>query len=1339
MSYSLNGEGGSSVLLGLAQNVFDAGGGDRAAAELLRDNYGIANPAWLADYTAKPELSIKLLYTEAGDKFLVYQNFDGGAWRDNSSATGVVGATGAAGATGNSYFFASLAARDTFFGTSPNETLLKTDLPITTNVGNKTAATFVWTGVDSPVTYDPDSWRTASIEASSGTLFLGESGAAINSGNEVLGFISPSGHKHYFHGIEYDDSGSETPLYWVLGVASSVVVADVFDTQLSDPQDFTLPTSIDSMTSAFSIKPATIGDLRVQAWLGTDDTGPVIYDEDYLIEVGDLGTIKELVLVNDFLATAGLNVHIRFSGTELFGGLQTSGVLTGQTVPFVEAKIQVGTPTNYASEPFVDTRTFYGMNGEWDGNRTAKANNSGTLTLQAYDATASDFLDSSFLFIDENEIVLQKQIGDGAGSVVTASSIVIDDTKMQIQDGTNLKGLVYQVDYSANFTDRSLVDLGTVETLIAPTVALAKNIQTTGLTSGCLITPTSPTTLDITAGTGYVADFTDPTNPIITLAPFNGVTGYVPVGPADGTYQLAFNQNDPDTVIELLFPVSNQQRRDNIIFGGIGLTSLQITAFEPAPVNLGYDGLQTSKDFISDVIGPATVSGNTITGSLTETSPPNKKGLANSGGKIFVLGANFRNNPEVPDEVAIPTEPDMSFVKSFLTASHADVIFVAPSFELDATQFDNGTGSLSAVAANDHTVQVVYISASGLYGVAYGQEVFNTQAGAEQSLLDGTLTYIEPPILAAFVRRTFIIVRGNLTDVSDTSQFKEFQEGKFRGGGLSLSGGIAGINTPGGASNDIQFNSAGTFGGDSDFTWDNASKILQAIGTQVITDGGTNVYPAPSNHGRNLLIKSDGETGLTIYANNTNVSCVCFGDQDDSDVASFRYDHGNNRLYVRQGGNDLWFFRNDGAFVKNAGNGIIWSTVDGSNFIRLGAIGDTREWEMRSGNPAIAGSGGFEHFVRNGSLALENILSVKHAGINATRNISTTGTLAGTRLNDLRIAADSQGIDANFNVGGGLPLSITSGLKNIGMGHLANLNLTSGSSNIAIGHEPLVNNFTGNNNVAIGDDTLHDFKNSDSIALGSGAMSKRVNGSFNIAIGTNSQSDGSSIPSGVKNISLGSNSMATITTGLSNIGIGDSTLGSITTGNNNTIVGNSSATSLSTAIQNTIVGNEAGNNLTTGNQHIAIGDEAEAGTSGGQNTVVGVRAGATLGNSFNNLILGFQADVVNATSLNNIIIGQNAMGSTGVPNDYLNIGGVIQGDLANNNLRISGDPNAVFNTSAGLELADPFKVLLHARPSTVEENGLTKLNGMMWYNATTEEMRGFINGAVHVFTTTLAA
>ena len=330
--------GGGGFTLGPAQNVFT--GADRTAAEAARDLYDTNNPGWIADYDADTSLNIRLEFADGGDQVVLFQVTDGAStWLDNSSATGVQGDTGAAGATGNSYFFASIAARDTFFGTPPNEGLLETDLPVIVNIGNDTESTFVWGGATAPVSYDATLWRLSSKEVSSGSLFLGQGGATVSSGNDVLNFASAAAGKHFIHGVLYDDAGAEHPHTWILDPKATVILADVFDTDLADPQSTTFTTTLNSYVGEYTLIPATAGTLRVETFLGSDDTGPVIVDTSNTVLIGDIGVETLFQVPNDTLVLVGQQTFTRYSGIQLKGGVQTSGAFIGLTTPFIKVNV----------------------------------------------------------------------------------------------------------------------------------------------------------------------------------------------------------------------------------------------------------------------------------------------------------------------------------------------------------------------------------------------------------------------------------------------------------------------------------------------------------------------------------------------------------------------------------------------------------------------------------------------------------------------------------------------------------------------------------------------------------------------------------------------------------------------------------------------------------------------------------------------------------------------------------------------------------------------------------------------------------------------------------------
>lgn len=87
--------GGSGFSLGTEEpNSFDAGSGNRAAAETLRDNHATANADWLQYYTDNPTSGIVLLYVEDGNRVSTYQNYIDGEWVDNSSTIAIQGTPG---------------------------------------------------------------------------------------------------------------------------------------------------------------------------------------------------------------------------------------------------------------------------------------------------------------------------------------------------------------------------------------------------------------------------------------------------------------------------------------------------------------------------------------------------------------------------------------------------------------------------------------------------------------------------------------------------------------------------------------------------------------------------------------------------------------------------------------------------------------------------------------------------------------------------------------------------------------------------------------------------------------------------------------------------------------------------------------------------------------------------------------------------------------------------------------------------------------------------------------------------------------------------------------------
>ena len=359
--------------------------------------------------------------------------------------------------------------------------------------------------------------------------------------------------------------------------------------------------------------------------------------------------------------------------------------------------------------------------------------------------------------------------------------------------------------------------------------------SSTGIISGGVVTLVDSTHIGITAATGQIVDNSDPTSPVFSQVSFAGDANYLVENPTtDGVFLIALDTDSQ--IVELSFFTLTTQNRHELILLGAYVTVVAaggVAAILDEPLNVGYSASTAATDFIWDVIGPANVSGNVISPNGTNLS------IDNSGGITFILGQNFRQDQDIPNHRTIPAAPKMTFTRTF-RGTGGMLLFDAmgATFDvIDPTRYDDGSGTLQAVNNNNYTVQVVFIAPDGFYTVAFGQEQFNTLSAAEDAILNGSLQFEEVDAYLAQVRRLFIVVKKEATDLSNVAQAVFFHDGKFRGEGLSSTSNIPTINTPGGSNEDIQFNSAGTFSGSSDLTWDGST--LGVIGSVSFGETGS--------------------------------------------------------------------------------------------------------------------------------------------------------------------------------------------------------------------------------------------------------------------------------------------------------------------------------------------------------------------------------------------------------------------------------------------------------------------------------------------------------------------
>lgn len=771
-------------------------------------------------------------------------------------------------------------------------------------------------------------------------------------------------------------------------------------------------------------------------------------------------------------------------------------------------------------------------------NRLIQGNDGFSFRTVVYNSGPTNFVAFGNLIVAKDFITFSLAKGDGAGNLVSDQGIFLGNgSTILFRDTTNELGAEYAGDYSGNnasnprwINDKEYADFKSL---------LAVNVQSTGLIDGGVVSLASVSTIDITAGQGYIADFATPTAPVLNRISWNAIVGYSVLGlGSDGSYMVGITS--AGAVFETPFEaLTSQQRRDNIIVGSYRVLSGSIFAITTHPLNLGYDGITTAKDFIRDVMGPSNIEGNVIREASTDLT------LSNTGGTIFIVSANFRNNTEVPDEVVIPTAATMTFLRVFRQASPSNQITAdgTPTTVVNPNSYDDGSGTLATVGNNNWTVQVVGIAPDGSYIVSYGQEEFNTLSDAETAFINGTLQFVEFRSLSeGTVRRVFLFVKQGATNLSLPAQAVFRDDGKFRGGGAAIGGGgIAGINTPGGANTNVQFNDNGAFGGSSSLTWTgstlNVTGSIVATGQVLVNTTGILSRGA----GNNFLFSSNTYPGSgatnTVMGVNTGQMLT---------TGSF------NTSFGGFSGDAITAGSSNSLFGEAAGTNI--TEGDQNTFVGQ-SIGTT----LITGNNNLLIGQGVDVPASNTNNYM-NIKGVIFANLSSKRvRIGTsTGVVSGSdRLQvegTLLVDAQLHFPGDNVLIGANALSGITSGTKNIAIGASALQSLTVTGNSIGIGNQAL-QNATGTNNIAIGSNAgqANTTAAKDNIYIGQNAAHLAVN------------ADDSN------NVVIGSTALAASTVVKDNVILGEATVLNCNSVATSVIIGAKTVSNTKTSINNSII------------------------------------------------------------------------------------------------------------------------------------------------------------------------
>ena len=193
-------------------------------------------------------------------------------------------------------------------------------------------------------------------------------------------------------------------------------------------------------------------------------------------------------------------------------------------------------------------------------------------------------------------------------------------------------------------------------------------------------------------------------------------------------------------------------------------------------VQTTYDSDQQQNSFIR-AFGPIKINGLTLaphTGSM---------GISVGSGETYNLGGFYKEDPNHPSSYVSNALPTASIARAWRSGSAVYLDNNNGSFytTLDSTKYDDGTGVLEPMASGDWQIQRVFVNpVTGRTVVYYGQYgTYTTLLNALQYL--ATDPFVEGEFTAkSLVFVGYVVMKGNTTNLSDTTNNIFIQAGTFR-------------------------------------------------------------------------------------------------------------------------------------------------------------------------------------------------------------------------------------------------------------------------------------------------------------------------------------------------------------------------------------------------------------------------------------------------------------------------------------------------------------------------------------------------------------------------------
>jgi hypothetical protein len=297
----------------------------------------------------------------------------------------------------------------------------------------------------------------------------------------------------------------------------------------------------------------------------------------------------------------------------------------------------------------------------------------------------------------------------------------------------------------------------------------SKNYST-GVLSGCMLTPNTATSFNLSAGTGIIADYvTNPASPTVSFVTIPAQV--VTLSGAALTRVVSWWVSDANgTITSLPAPPTADQRRTSIQVGVTAFVNNALTDIISNPTYLAQEANQRYD--LGSALGVFRSSGAAVT--------PNGANLQFnlSAGTLFSIGNNYAQDQRNPDVVTTVAETPCSFYQATHVANSEAV-----ATAIDPTRYDVN-GVLTAVGGGNgsSTIQRVYLFGTRTAGtqiaVQYGATVYGTLSAAVAAV-GAESAFVQNPDFTQGALIAWICTTRVCTSLADTTNCTIVTAGKF--------------------------------------------------------------------------------------------------------------------------------------------------------------------------------------------------------------------------------------------------------------------------------------------------------------------------------------------------------------------------------------------------------------------------------------------------------------------------------------------------------------------------------------------------------------------------------